>query len=147
MDCRRSVYLTVRRLFLILKVFIDWTSRFFVLDELESKKDYPKLLHWFFTFDCADLIWRVLGIFSIPRPRYRSDEFKERLHNSTFVPMTGYRILVSTTVVLLGSTKAVLAFLGNNTTSNYLDWTLAVFIASLSVSLSLLHLYVYLLKN
>lgn len=136
MDCRSRVDFTVRifRVPLLKNASLRRIPRIFALDEWESKESYPKCLHPFFTFDCAELMWRTLAIFSISRPQYRSDESKERLRNSTFVPMTGYRILVSTTVVAIGSVKAILAFLGQNTTANYLDWTLAVLITSLSVS-------------
>lgn len=117
---------------LISNVSWFWISRIFALDGWESKEVHPKGFHWFFTFDCAELLWKVL---SIPRPRYRSDEHNERLRNSPFIAVTGYRILVSSTVVLVGCGKAVLAFLGRNESVNYLDWTLAALITPSSVSL------------
>ncbi|KAF8164536.1 hypothetical protein BJ912DRAFT_256283 [Pholiota molesta] len=85
-----------------------------------------------FSYDCLDIFWRIL---SIPKPVYQSEE---RTHIQHYPSITGYRLLVSATVIVFGVMKMIFSYMGQNTAVNAVDWVFAVII---STSLYLLGLY------
>ncbi|KAH6907485.1 hypothetical protein BKA70DRAFT_1283149, partial [Coprinopsis sp. MPI-PUGE-AT-0042] len=103
---------------------------FLIFNNLESRQDArPK---WFFQFDTLDLVWRLLRM-------YQTEEIDTHLLlKPRYPPITGYRILVTSCVVSLGSLKAGLSYQGKSTEATTTEWVLGVV---LTVSLYYLGLY------
>jgi hypothetical protein len=73
------------------------------------------------------LVWSLLRSLSIRPPRYQTEEIDTNLLlKPKYPPITGYRILVTSCVVGLGSLKAGLSFSGKSTEPTTIEWVLGV---------------------
>ncbi|KAF8150687.1 hypothetical protein B0H34DRAFT_862281 [Crassisporium funariophilum] len=126
----------------IASVTIEWIMgvvmflTFFTAGYYDSEGCSNVYFSWIFKFDCMDIVWRLLAVFSIQRPDYNSEERRPEPppvapRYRAPPPITGYRILVSSTVFFFGMLKAALGYLGWSTATNYIDWALAVAATSL----------------
>ncbi|KDR71326.1 hypothetical protein GALMADRAFT_144015 [Galerina marginata CBS 339.88] len=119
---------------------LEWlkeSRRFFLVSPCDcGGDDSPKYLAWLFEPDLMDLIWYLLAItFSITRPDYSSGE---RVIPYTWrLPITTYRILVSSSVMAFGISKATFGYLGVSTAATWTDWALGVVATSLFYCLGL----------
>ncbi|KDR67460.1 hypothetical protein GALMADRAFT_258406 [Galerina marginata CBS 339.88] len=93
----------------------------------ESSQQIPHFIAWAFQTDCMEYLWRLFDFFSLPRPRYKSDEIHEFDIGSV---VTSYRLLVSATVISFGLTKASLTYAGFSIVSTWVEWLLGVVITS-----------------
>ena len=107
----------------------------FLLGWYETRRDTPKYLSWLFKPDCVDVVWYFAAKLSIQRPEYMSNECDVEFHPRAFV--TSYRILVSTSVVFLGSLKIIFTWSNILTHAIWVQWFLAGFILSLCVNFNL----------
>jgi hypothetical protein len=86
----------------------------------EDRQQHMKCL---FNKDLAPYLWLV---------SYRTDEvgLPAGFHLSQHPPITGYRIVVTASVLLFGLAKAMLGYLGHPIAANTFDWTYGVVVAS-----------------
>jgi hypothetical protein len=92
---------------------------------LETTK--PHAAPWLFQNDLAPFVWKLLGQFKCPTPNYRTEERELiMLIRKPHPPMTGYRILLSVSVLIFGLIKAILTYTGKSTAPTTIDWVFAV---------------------
>ncbi|KIM40764.1 hypothetical protein M413DRAFT_28531 [Hebeloma cylindrosporum] len=106
---------------------------FLVLHVLGIYEDaHIRRMTWFFEVDYLDYLWDFLHRFArIHGPNYRSDEAIEgRISISNHPPMTGYRLLVTSTVLTVGMTKSGLVYWDCQTQNATLEWILELFIVT-----------------
>jgi hypothetical protein len=109
-------------------LFIENINSFQITSDYDSESRAPLFFSWFFTFDCMDITWNFLSLFSIRRPSYISDELESLPNrNPDHPPITFHRILLSSIILLFGMSKAVLGYLGSEYSMavTWLDWLLA----------------------
>ena len=89
-------------------------------------------MSWFFKVDYLDYLWDFLYTFArIHRPIYRNDEDREGcILTSSHPPMTGYRLLVTSTVFIFGMTKSGLVYGNRNTEATTVECIFGVFIVT-----------------
>ena len=82
-------------------------------------EDHRQRMKWLFSEDLAANFWPVL---------YRTDEvdLPAGFHLSRHPPITGYRILVTASVLLFGLAKVMLGYLGYPVAANTFDWIFGV---------------------
>ncbi|KDR74244.1 hypothetical protein GALMADRAFT_572950 [Galerina marginata CBS 339.88] len=85
--------------------------------------------------------WQLLGLFSVQRPSYVSEEKLFGRYAGYHTPVvTTYRLLVCSAVVSFGMSKAMLGYYGSSTALTWTDWALAV---PITTCLYILGLYEY----
>jgi len=89
----------------------------------DNPSEYPKLA-WFVDYDLVRLVWS---------PKYSSEERQQT--DGPYSLISGYRLLVSSSVLLFGMMKASLSYAGFGSAANVLDWILGVVITSTWVNL------------
>lgn len=95
----------------------------------DNPSEYPKLA-WFIDYDLVRLVWS---------PQYSSEERQQTNETDEtdagpYPHITGYRLLVSSSVLLFGMMKASLSYAGFGGAANVVDWILGVVITSTSVN-------------
>ncbi|KDR80050.1 hypothetical protein GALMADRAFT_242266 [Galerina marginata CBS 339.88] len=122
----------------VMSTTMEWISGvivsliFYFLDYYDSPENEPNYLTWFFTCDCMDGLWGFLSLLSIPHPRYQTALRKIVTRPYEHHPsVTGYRLLVSMIVTTFGTVKMTCAYLGLDSSTNSVDWTLGVLATSL----------------
>jgi hypothetical protein len=95
---------------------------------LESDpSQYPKLA-WLVDYDLIRLIWILFK----KAPNYTSEERPPIPDPDGAHPaITGYRLLVSGSVLIFGMAKACLSYVGRGGAANALDWTFGVIVTSM----------------
>ncbi|KAF8166853.1 hypothetical protein BJ912DRAFT_862948 [Pholiota molesta] len=130
----------------ILSITLEWISAvvissiLFILSWYDNLDDAPTPVLFLFSYDCLDIIWRILYI---PKPAYRSDECSHIVPPITdsypYRPLiTGYRILVSSIMAAFGLSKMICSYMGLNTAATAIEWVTASIVGT---SLYLLGLY------
>lgn len=88
-----------------------------------------------------DLVWKLLALFSIDRPEYVSDEFTSD-STSYLKPanpdITPYRIIVCSSVIAFGLSKAMLGYANQSAAATWTDWAIGVPITTLQVVLAVI---------
>ncbi|KIK00150.1 hypothetical protein K443DRAFT_679418 [Laccaria amethystina LaAM-08-1] len=111
----------------VVSVTLEWVSGVAVFVLLycvglydEDRQQHMKCL---FNKDLAPYLWLV---------SYRTDEvgLPAGFHLSQHPPITGYRIVVTASVLLFGLAKAMLGYLGHPVAANTFDWTYGVVVTS-----------------
>ena len=71
-----------------------------------------RYLTWLFNFDCMEYLWAFLEkLTGFSRPYYISDEIDIRDQAAgNHLPLTGYRIIVTLVVAIVGMTKSALLY-------------------------------------
>lgn len=125
MDCRscRLFYVELRVLVCHGVCYLFFLSRIFILDIVELNP--PRHLSSFFK---SDLVRVAVKLVSVTSPQYCSDEIRIPLHGP--LPVTGYRLLTCTAVMLFGITKAYLAYQDLSSDANALDWIYGIIVVS-----------------
>ena len=90
---------------------------------------YTYRMTWFFGVDYLDYLWKFLHRFTgIHRPNYTSDEDDSAGNfSSDHPPVTGYRLLVMSTIFVVGMTKSVLVYGNRQTDATSLECVVGVF--------------------
>ena len=90
---------------------------------------YTHRMAWFFGVDYLDYLWNFLYRFTgIHRPNYTSDEDDSGgIFFSDRPPVTGYRLLVTSTIFVVGMTKSVLVYGNRQTDATSLECVVGVF--------------------
>ncbi|KIM40796.1 hypothetical protein M413DRAFT_168201 [Hebeloma cylindrosporum] len=92
---------------------------------------YTRRLAWFFEFDYLDYWWKFLYQFAgTHRPSYTSDENNTGDDFSDHPPMTGYRLLITSTVFGVGITKSVLVYGNRQTEATTVECVIGIFVAT-----------------
>ncbi|KDR81310.1 hypothetical protein GALMADRAFT_241812 [Galerina marginata CBS 339.88] len=128
---------------IFIQTTFEWVSgtviflMLFIVSPYDSEADAPRYLSWFFKPDCMDVVWHLLAVtFSIPRPNYCLDE-RNHTFRTAYLPITSYRILVSSSLVAFGVTKATFGYLGASTAATWTDWVFGVVATSIFYLLGL----------
>jgi len=101
-------------------------------DDEDDTTSLRSPLKWFFCYDCLDIIWGFLRLFSVKKPSYQSKNRKIVVrHYDWYPPVTGYRLLVSFVILGFGVAKMICGYLGLDVTANALDWSFGVVITSM----------------
>ncbi|KDR69684.1 hypothetical protein GALMADRAFT_145397 [Galerina marginata CBS 339.88] len=108
----------------------------FVLSPYDSGAPSPRCLAWLFEPDCMDVIWFLLANFSVPCPNYQSEE-RTPDPGSNHLRITTYRVLVCSSVITFGISKATFGYLGFSTAATWIDWMLGVVATSIFYCLGL----------
>jgi hypothetical protein len=133
MDRRRRGVYPVEFTYFILRIWLMFDvpalmqPRFFMIGWLEGDPShYPKLA-WLVDRDLIQLIWSLFE----KTPNYTSEERKPLPGSDGVHPhITGYRLLVSGSVLIFGMVKACLSYVGFGGAANALDWTFGVIVTS-----------------
>ncbi|PPR05576.1 hypothetical protein CVT24_002787 [Panaeolus cyanescens] len=94
--------------------------------------------HWFYDYDCTTLLWTILKQFGAKVPEYSTSEEVVWTPYYMRTVVTNYRLLVSATVLVFGTLKAVLSFLDRSDGATTVDWIFGVIVGT---SLYILGLY------
>ena len=88
---------------------LRWIS-FHLLSAYEETTN--RYFTWLFNVDCMEYLWAFLGNFTgFSRPHYISDEIGARDQPAAIhPPVTGYRIIVTLVVAIVGMTKSALLY-------------------------------------
>ena len=96
-------------------------------------------MSWFFRVDYLDYLWDFLHTFAhIHRPYYATEE-DNSLHilPSGHPSLTGYRLLVTSTVFTVGMTKSALVYANLQTEATTLECIFGVFVVTGCVAFSM----------
>jgi hypothetical protein len=93
---------------------------------------HTRRMAWLFEVDYLDYIWNFLHKFTrIHRPHYTTDEDNSgHIPTSGHLPMTGYHLLVTSTVFIVGMTKSALLYVNHQTEATTLECVFGVFVAT-----------------
>ncbi|KIK00152.1 hypothetical protein K443DRAFT_679419 [Laccaria amethystina LaAM-08-1] len=111
----------------LVPVTLEWVSGvavFILLYGVGSyDEDHRQRMKWLFNKDLAAYLWPI---------SYRTDEvdLPAGFHLSRRPPITGYRIVVTASVLLFGLAKAMLGYLGCSVAANTVDWIYGVVVTS-----------------
>ncbi|KAF8989278.1 hypothetical protein BDQ17DRAFT_477774 [Cyathus striatus] len=98
---------------------------FFALDTYRGRVKSPAF-PWFFEVDLVYFSWKhVCGLFGVSNPPFYGTEEDIRRQSviiSTQPPIRGYDLLVTSTTILFGMTKSVMAYAGYNTGMTTVEW-------------------------
>jgi len=88
---------------------LRWVS-FHLLGVYEETSN--RYFTWLFNFDCMEYLWAFLeNLIGLNRPHYISDEIDARDQAAGIhPPVTGYRIIVTVVVAIIGITKSALLY-------------------------------------
>lgn len=89
-------------------------------------------MSWFFKVDYLDYLWDFLHTFAyIHRPYYTNEEDNSpHILPSGRPPLTGYRLLVTSTVFIVGMTKSALVYGNRQTEATTVECVFGVFIVT-----------------
>lgn len=89
-------------------------------------------MSWFFKVDFLDYLWDFLYTLAhIHRPHYTTDENNSRhILPSGHPPMTGFRLLVTSTVFIVGMTKSVLVYGNLQSEATTVECVFGVFVVT-----------------
>ncbi|KAH6907073.1 hypothetical protein BKA70DRAFT_1023275, partial [Coprinopsis sp. MPI-PUGE-AT-0042] len=124
-------------------VTIEWFTSivvfviFLIVDSIEARAN-PRP-RWFFQRDALNLLWRLRKVcFSMGPPKYETEELdRNPLVKPRHPPITGYRLLVSCCIIILGLSKAILTYQGKSTEPSMIEWFCGVYLSLLFYCLGL----------
>lgn len=128
-----TVSLKLWQKFPLLRLLISsMFSRLFSVSNYDNDSTFkrttpPSWLGWLFNPDCMSIVWSLLSVLSISRPRYVSDERVSHSLSYPHPPITVYRVLVCAVVTTFGLVKAVLNYQNVKAPAiPWIDWAMAV---------------------
>ncbi|KIM40760.1 hypothetical protein M413DRAFT_28527 [Hebeloma cylindrosporum] len=93
---------------------------------------HTRRIAWLFEVDYLDYLWNFLHKFArIHRPYYRTDEDNSlHIRTSGRPLMTGYRLLLTSTVFIAGMSKSALVYGNLQTEATTVEWAFGVLVAT-----------------
>ena len=93
---------------------------------------HTRRMAWLFDVDYLDYVWNFLHKFArIHRPHYTTDEDNsDHISTSGHLPMTGYPLLVTSIVFIVGMTKSALLYGNLQTEATTVECVFGAFVVA-----------------